>query len=460
MPDDSTDQTDDPFLRAWTSTRRPPLRPQHVLTARLQHAAALRDLELLDAELETLSARRRNCIRRLERLRPQLWPNRSGHHRRRGPIGTPPLPPPPPDAEPLWGRSLRATAVALLHRHGTCSLPELHGLLHRCGYTVDSPRPVQALGDALAYEVERGRCARVRRGVYRAIARAEDVHPPAALTWEDPDPAEPRVDPIVADDPERWSGGRWPTSGRSAADPEPVTDPDSVDDVVAGEDLDRLVALARRRVADLVETELRRTRRAAGEAAASDAVPGDPTSEETWSVFPHGPSFEAHWRRFAVDSVPRVEKWLAKGERRPWSRSGGEVGDDGLGVVAADEEALELDAVEIDPDGSGRAPERDEVLAVPASPGPQSDHTGQAGTRGTDAPDGPEGPVEDEGVDDRGPGKDDVVVQGPELLQGREGDVDDVVGDGQRGHGQDGTHSGGSSGPRPGTGRGSREGRH
>ncbi len=323
MYEDATDELDDPFLRAWTATRRPPLRPQHILTARLQQAAAIADLDDLDAELETLSARRRRCIRRLEQLRSQLWPNRSGHHRRRGPIGIPPMPPAPPDAEPLWGRDLRATAVALLHRHGTCSLRELHGLLHRYGYRIRNRRPVQALGDALAYEVERGRCERVERGVYRAIGRRVDVSLPAEpLAWDDPDPDVPRADAVVADDPERWSAGRWPTSGWSPTDPPVGVEP------VDGEDLDRLVALARRRVADLVETEVRRSQRAAAEGVAGPDDESD--GDDTISVFPHAPSFEAHWRRFAVDSVPEVEKWLAKGER--WERrrsSAGELGDDG-----------------------------------------------------------------------------------------------------------------------------------
>lgn len=314
QPDAALD--DDPFLAAWTRTRRPPLAPQHLLTARLQHAAAVQELDDLDAELETLAARRRGLISRLERLRPRLWPNRSGHHRRRPSIGIPPLPPPPPGARPLAGHELRATAVAVLHRHGACPLRELHGLLHRYGYVIDGERIVQRLSDALAYEVEQGRCERVRRGVYRAVRQvsagpAVDL-PGELLAWDDPDPEGPRPDAFVADDPERWSAARWPTSG---LDPDGPGDdmsaggggddgPEDVwpeDDGPDGEDLDEAVRLAHRRAAEFVRSNIE----------SRDQIPPGLGG-------PH--LFEERWRRFAVESVPGVRHWLAKGAR--WGRWG------------------------------------------------------------------------------------------------------------------------------------------
>lgn len=298
---------DDPFLAAWVRTRRPPLAPQHLLNARLQHAAAVHELDQLDAELEVLCARRRGVLERLRGLRTRLWLTPPGPHRRRGPIGTPPLPPAPPGATPLWGRDLRLTVLAILHRHGTCSLRELHGLLHRYGYTIDSDRPVQRLSDALSYEVEERRCERVERGVYRALGERPHVGlADQPLPWSDPDGGEPRPDAAVADDPERWSGNRWPTSG---------LDPDAparaLDDPPDGEDLDAVVRLARHRCADLLRVAV------AKKAKAREGDRANPSTD----------LFVERWRRFAVESVPEAQKWLSKAERWPWNgtsrRAGG-----------------------------------------------------------------------------------------------------------------------------------------
>ena len=59
------------------------------------------------------------------------------------------------------------------------ALPELHGLVHRYGYLVGAARPVQALADAMAYEVERGRARRPERGVYEAhpVPPTDRAHP-------------------------------------------------------------------------------------------------------------------------------------------------------------------------------------------------------------------------------------------------------------------------------------------
>ena len=83
------------------------------------------------------------------------------------------MPPAPEHAQPLSGRALRATCVAILRRHGATSLLELHGLLHRYGYLMASTRPVTALSDAMAYEVEHGRRAACDRGVYEARVSGE-----------------------------------------------------------------------------------------------------------------------------------------------------------------------------------------------------------------------------------------------------------------------------------------------
>lgn len=302
MPQADAMIADDPFLTTWMRTRRPPLAPRHLLAARLQRAAALDELERIDHELEALSARRRELLDRLDRLRGRLWPNRSGHHQRcRGAVDEPPVPPPPPGAERVAGRDLRTTAVALLHRHGSCPLRELHGLLHRYGYVIDGARPVQQLSDALRYEVEQGRCERVSRGVYRAVCPSPpaELHTVEPLPWSDPDRLHPPADPSVADDPERWSQGAWPSSGLDADAPD--DDACTEESPCPGHELDESIRRTRARTAELLRSAIEaRDRPSSGL--------GSPTL------------FERRQRRFAVESVPSSRSWLQKGERWPWRR--------------------------------------------------------------------------------------------------------------------------------------------
>ncbi len=90
--------------------------------------------------------------------------------------------------------------VALLGRHGPCSLRDLHTLLIVYGYAIDHRHPVRALGNALAYEVVVGRATRERRAVYdRAPGhkpREADPLLDECTDLEDFDPE--RINPLVS----------------------------------------------------------------------------------------------------------------------------------------------------------------------------------------------------------------------------------------------------------------------
>src|SRR5690606_33034607 len=120
-----------------------------------------------DADLVDLSSRRITLLDRLDSYRETLWPVVGYAKGRRPPAhDQAPLSPIEADARPLWGRRLRSTCLAVLRRYGPLRLRDLHELLHLHGYQIASPKPVQALGDAMAYERDEGRAIRVRRGVY------------------------------------------------------------------------------------------------------------------------------------------------------------------------------------------------------------------------------------------------------------------------------------------------------
>ena len=110
----------------------------------------------------------------LTELREQLYPPVPWAKGRRPPdVDRSPLPPATEGSQAISGRDLRITCLTILRRHGALCLPELHGLLHRYGYLIAATRPVTALSDAMAYEVEHGRARRVERGVYEATDRPD-----------------------------------------------------------------------------------------------------------------------------------------------------------------------------------------------------------------------------------------------------------------------------------------------
>jgi hypothetical protein len=168
-------------------------------------------LNQIDERLEKLSAERRSIVDALSELREELYPPVPWAHGRRPPdIDRSPLPPAPAGAQTIGGRDLRVTCLTILRRHGATSLPELHGLLHRYGYLVGARRPVTALSDAMAYEVERGRARRVERGIYASTCRPPRRrraappladHPAGPWLSHRPSPLDPDLD----DDPGTWA---------------------------------------------------------------------------------------------------------------------------------------------------------------------------------------------------------------------------------------------------------------
>lgn len=203
--------------------------------ARAFHADATERLLALDAAIEDLVDERLVCLDVLVDCRDQLrrrWSNR--HNRRRASVDEAPFPGVPPRAKPLYGVDLRSVALTILRRHGPQRLRDLHALIHLYGYCIDSERPVQRLGDAMAYELSQGRVERLERGVYGPT----DEHPgpdryapppqdlDAPLPWERPvtDPGPPLLDPDLARDPELWSAGQWPTED-DLVDETPNQDP-------------------------------------------------------------------------------------------------------------------------------------------------------------------------------------------------------------------------------------------
>lgn len=201
--------------------------------ARALHATASERLTTIDATIEALVDQRLTCLDVLVDCRDQLRPRwGTRHSRRRASVDEAPFPEAPPSAEPVDGVSLRAVAVTILRRHGPQRLRDLHGLIHLYGYRIASVRPVQRLGDAMAYELRCGRVERLERGVYgptedhpgsrRYPSPPVDLGSP--LPWERPitEPGPPHLDPDVANDPELWSGGAWPTEHDLPPEPHPL----------------------------------------------------------------------------------------------------------------------------------------------------------------------------------------------------------------------------------------------
>lgn len=214
-----------------TERHRPRPRRRLFTEARALHAEAGERLRSIDATIEALVDERLACLDLLVDCRDQLRPNWGNRHsRRRASVDEAPFPEAPPAAEPVEGVALRSVALTILRRHGPQRLRDLHGLIHLYGYCVGSVRPVQRLGDAMAYELRQGRVERLERGVYGAVdphPGPERYAPPAAelgtqLPWDRPvtDPGPPHLDPDVANDPGLWSGGQWPTEDDIADEPE------------------------------------------------------------------------------------------------------------------------------------------------------------------------------------------------------------------------------------------------
>ena len=168
-------------------------------------------LGTIDRRLRILAAERREVVDSLTALREELYPPVSWAHGRRPPdIDCPPLPPAPDSAVTISGRDLRVTCLGILRRHGPLPLPELHGLVHCYGYLVGARRPVTALSDAMAYEVERGRARRIERGRYEATEAPPQRHPapppipPTARIAPSARSAAP-LDPDLDEDPASWT---------------------------------------------------------------------------------------------------------------------------------------------------------------------------------------------------------------------------------------------------------------
>lgn len=289
----------DPFFERWAARQRPPLTRAGRAGARIEHAASHDALATIDAELDTLCARRRAVLDRLNTLRRDLWPDEQRcHHRRRGRVDEVPMPPAPPGSEALGGVELRATCLGILRRQGPCGLRELHGLLHRHGYRIDGPRAVQSLADAMAYEVRQGRAHRLARGVYGAVAAGPDPIGVEALPWDDPDEDRPQLDPVVLDDPERWGGPSWPDPPDPPARPgAQVRPPDRYDPSTLDDDVRR----ARARSAALADELARERRRAVDPDPSHPGTPADPDGAD-----------DARWERFVDESVPTVRIWAAR----------------------------------------------------------------------------------------------------------------------------------------------------
>jgi hypothetical protein len=112
-------------------------------------------------------------IKELAAIENILWPPLDPYRARRAPSpDSLRVPDPAPGAITTSGVHLRRICREILHRHGPQSLVELHRLLHLYGYVIAARAQAKALADALAYEVERKRARRVKRGVYEAIGPA------------------------------------------------------------------------------------------------------------------------------------------------------------------------------------------------------------------------------------------------------------------------------------------------
>lgn len=163
------------------------LSPSRRRLLQIERDRLLASLEELDRLADERAVTRHDLVKRLGHLRDTLWPPLPGCRARRPPLHDQPgLPPIAAGAVFLAGRPLRAACRAILHRRGPIALTDLHAALHLSGYAVASPRPVQALADAMGYEAEQGRAQRVARGVYGPAGRAPATTIPDPVVGESP----------------------------------------------------------------------------------------------------------------------------------------------------------------------------------------------------------------------------------------------------------------------------------
>jgi hypothetical protein len=125
----------------------------------------------VDCEQRRLAEEFSSLRRELRTVRDKLWPaspRRAFRTARRPRLpGPSPIPPPVDGAQPIRGRDLRYSVLAVLARSGTAlTLPEIHRALHLRGFVIGGQHPVKTLGDALAYECRQGRVRRTARGTY------------------------------------------------------------------------------------------------------------------------------------------------------------------------------------------------------------------------------------------------------------------------------------------------------
>ena len=138
----------------------------------IERDALVHRLQRIDDHLVAVTEERTAIVDALADLREQLYPPVPWAKGRRPPdVDRSPLPPAAEGSQAISGRDLRIACLAILRRHGALRLPDLHALLHRYGYLIAAARPVTALSDAMAYEMENGRARRVERGTYEATGR-------------------------------------------------------------------------------------------------------------------------------------------------------------------------------------------------------------------------------------------------------------------------------------------------
>ena len=161
-----------PAVRYPTRYRRVPHGRDAFIAFHAECAALLDRATELDAAQQALATELADVRTRLAELRVVMWPRVDPKDivhgfRRTHRGGPPPVPPVARNAQPLSGRRLRCTALAVLARNARpMTLVEIHRELHLNGYAIASRHPVKQLANSLGYEDIKGRARRVERGVY------------------------------------------------------------------------------------------------------------------------------------------------------------------------------------------------------------------------------------------------------------------------------------------------------
>lgn len=128
-----------------------------------------RSISRYDLELDAITKARRVAAQELKAHRRRLFARLRSRGRRPAADGSVQLPPIPHGATWVTGRRLRALCIAVLHRLGPLTLPELHAVLHRIQFAIASGHPAKALADACGHEHDVGRARRLERGRYEAL---------------------------------------------------------------------------------------------------------------------------------------------------------------------------------------------------------------------------------------------------------------------------------------------------